>query len=97
MRPESGGGSQRQEGNYFLIGADYLHLQSKMGLHFAGVESLAGPEREENFVSFFFQGGGADLARQSSRLRLIGELLEERGFVVEIKGDAAGARLEAPD
>ena len=97
MRPEaSSSGPRRREGNYFLIAADYLHLQSKIGVHFAGVEALAGADREENFITFFFQGGGADLARQTSRLQLMGELLEGRGFSVEIKGGAGRARLETP-
>jgi pyruvate,water dikinase len=97
MRPDAAsGGPAHREGNYFLLAEDYLHLQSKIGIHFAGVEVLAGPDREENFITFVFQGGGADLARQNTRLELMGEFLEKRGFSIEIRAGAARAHLEGP-
>jgi len=94
MRPDLETHAGWQEGNYFLVGRDFMNLQSRLGAHFAAVEVLAGPDPEENFVLFAFQGGGADMARKQTRLHLMGELLEELGFAVVIRADAVRARRD---
>jgi pyruvate,water dikinase len=94
MRPELESPAGWDEGNYFLVGRDFMNLQSRLGAHFAAVEVLAGPDPDENFVLFAFQGGGADLARKQSRLHLMAEVLEEFGFAVSIRADAARARRD---
>jgi len=94
MRPELESGAGWEEGNYFLVGRDFMNLQSQLGAHFATVEVLAGPDPEENFVLFTFQGGGADMARKQGRLHLMAEPLEGIGFTVTIRADAARARRD---
>jgi pyruvate,water dikinase len=94
MRPEWESRAGREEGNYFLVGRDFMNLQSRLGAHFAAVEVLAGPDPEENFVLFTFQGGGADMARKQARLHLMAEPLEEFGFTVTIRADTARARRD---
>jgi pyruvate,water dikinase len=94
MRPDLEVGAGWEEGNYFLVGRDFMNLQSRLGAHFAAVEVLAGPDAEENFVLFTFQGGGADMARKQARLRLMAEPLEECGFAVSIRADTARARRD---
>jgi pyruvate,water dikinase len=71
-----------------------MNLQSRLGAHFAAVEVLAGPDAEENFVLFTFQGGGADMARKQARLHLMAEPLEELGFAVTVRADTARARRD---
>lgn len=46
--------------NFFIIGSGYMLLQARYGYHFCTVESQAGPDGYENFVSFQFKGGRAD-------------------------------------
>jgi pyruvate,water dikinase len=94
MRPDLETGAGWEEGNYFLVGRDFMNLQSRLGAHFAAVEVLAGPDAEENFVLFAFQGGGADMARKQARLRLMAEPLQECGFAVSIRADTARARRD---
>jgi pyruvate,water dikinase len=94
MRPELASGAGWEEGNYFLVGRDFMNVQSRLGAHFATVEVLAGPDPEENFVLFTFQGGGADMARKQARLHLMAEPLEGIGFAVTIRADAARARRD---
>jgi pyruvate,water dikinase len=94
MRPDLEVGAAWEEGNYFLVGRDFMNLQSRLGAHFAAVEVLAGPDAEENFVLFTFQGGGADMARKQARLRLMAEPLEDCGFAVSIRADTARARRD---
>jgi pyruvate,water dikinase len=79
--------------NYFMISKSFMNLQSRFGFHFAAVEAMLGDRDRENYLSFSFKGGAADLARKAARVRLICELLEERGFAVEARQDHATARL----
>jgi pyruvate,water dikinase len=54
---------------------------------------MLGDRDRENYLSFSFKGGAADLQRKAARVRMICELLEEQGFAVEAREDHATARL----
>ncbi len=82
------------ERNYFIIDADYMLLQARYGYHFCTVEALAGEEAQENFVSFQFKGGAADVARRKLRTRLIADVLLPWGFNCDVKGDSLFAVAE---
>jgi pyruvate,water dikinase len=83
--------------NYFLVSREFCSLQARYGFHFCTVEALLSDDAEENYVIFRFKGGAADLTRRARRARLVGDILEERGFIVEIKEDALYARIEGAD
>ena len=51
----------------------------------------------ENYISFQFKGGAADFQRRRTRTELIGDILRECGFRVEIREDHLVARLEGLD
>jgi len=78
--------------NYFIISEHFLNLQSRFGFHFTNVEALAGPRPEENYLSFSFKGGAADLERKAGRARFIGDLLAELNFDTEVTEDVVTAR-----
>ncbi|MCB2227049.1 MAG: hypothetical protein KQH53_10265 [Desulfarculaceae bacterium] len=80
--------------NYFMIARHFMNLQSRFGFHFCAVEALAGPRRRENYLSFSFKGGAADSARRLARVRFVGEILQNRGFAVEMSEDNLRARVE---
>ncbi len=80
--------------NYFIVGRHYCNLQSRFGFHFCTVEGFAGDDPGENYALFQYKGGGADIGRRQTRIRLVAGLLEEHGFIVEVRGDSLYARME---
>lgn len=83
--------------NHFMITRRFCCLQARFGFHFCTVEGVIGDTDEENYASFQFKGGAADLERRLLRARLLQELLEEEGFRTELKQDALFARVEGLD
>ncbi|QGY40200.1 pyruvate, water dikinase [Pseudodesulfovibrio cashew] len=83
--------------NYFMISKNYCCLQSRFGFHFCGVESLVGERTSENYASFQFKGGAANMERRILRARFVGDILEEFDFRVRVRGDNMHARVEGLD
>lgn len=57
--------------NFFIIASRYMILQARYGYHFCTVECLAGEDEHENFVSFQFKGGAADVSRRILRAGML--------------------------
>jgi pyruvate,water dikinase len=80
--------------NYFMISRHFCSLQSRFGFHFSTVEALVSDRTSENYASFQFKGGAADLRRRILRARFVADLLEVFDFRCEVREDAAFARVE---
>ncbi|NVM21873.1 MAG: pyruvate, water dikinase [Desulfobacterales bacterium] len=85
------------EKNYFMISQHFCNLTSRFGFHFSTVEAFLGDRPKENYVSFNFNGGGADYDRRVNRVRFIEHILKKFDFRVEVNGDCIVARLEGYD
>ncbi len=84
--------------NYFMISKNFCNLSSRLGFHFTIIESIVSEESpEENFISFKYKGGAADIKRRTNRIEFLGELLEKYGFSTRTREDILVARLESPD
>ncbi len=80
--------------NYFLLSKKYCNLSVRLGYHFALAEANFSELLTESYVNFQFQGGAADERRRRRRVRLLGGMLRELDFRVDIKGDSLTARIE---
>lgn len=81
-------------GKSFAICTDnYLNFNSRLGYHFAILDTYISEEQNDNYISFQFKGGAAEVERRERRARLLARILEELGYKVQVKGDLVQGRL----
>jgi pyruvate, water dikinase len=73
--------------SYAVVSDHYLNFNTRLGYHFAVVDSFCGPSINDNYIAFSFKGGAADIARRTRRANLIAQILKRLDFKTEIKGD----------
>lgn len=81
--------------NHILLSKAYISLSSRFGYHFVTIEALVGERARENYVSFQFRGGAAEITRRERRIAFVSGILAEFGFSIEVKQDALFARVES--
>jgi pyruvate,water dikinase len=74
-----------------LIGGNYMNFSIRLGYHFSQVEAWVGDQLNDNYVRFFFKGGGAVRERRLRRVRLISEILARMDFRVQVADDVVRA------
>ena len=80
--------------NYAVISKEYLNFNARLGYHFAVVDAYCGPSSSENYITFSFKGGAADMERKGRRAKLIAVILQRFGMSVERKGDMIRGELK---
>lgn len=80
--------------NHILLSRAYVSLSSRFGYHFVTIEAFVGERARENFVSFQFRGGAAEITRRQRRIAFVSGILAEFGFAIEVREDALIARVE---
>ena len=89
-----GYGSERfGDRSYAIISDKYLNFSSRVGYHYAILDAYCGQTINNNYITFSFKGGAADDVRRNRRVRSIGRILEELGFLVDVTGDRVSARF----
>ncbi len=79
--------------SFAVVSKNYVNFSIRLGYHFSMLEAYAGENINDNYIKFFFKGGGAAIDRRLRRVRLIKEILKEMGFRVNIKEDVMNAIL----
>ncbi|MBF0531368.1 MAG: phosphoenolpyruvate synthase, partial [Deltaproteobacteria bacterium] len=82
------------ETTFAIMSGEYLNFNSRVGYHFAAVDSVCGPLLNDNYISFRFQGGAATEDRRSLRAELISNILSQLGFEIRQKADVVHAFLK---
>ena len=79
--------------SFAIVSSNYMNFSIRLGYHFSMVEAFAGETLNDNYLRFFFKGGGAAIDRRLRRVRLISELLEMLDFRVRVTEDVINASL----
>ncbi|MEW5909125.1 MAG: PEP/pyruvate-binding domain-containing protein [Thermodesulfobacteriota bacterium] len=79
---------------YAIVADHYLNFNSRLGYHFATIDTYCGESVNDNYVTFYFKGGAADIGRRSRRAMLISGILKRLGFKVEQKADMVRGELK---
>jgi len=80
--------------SYAIVAEAYCNFSSRIGYHFAAVDSYCGESPSRNYISFRFKGGAADEARRVNRCVLLERILRGMDFQVERQGDLVNARIK---
>ncbi len=73
--------------NYAAVSKEYMNFNSRLGYHFATVDAYCGLNLNDNYITFSFKGGAADIGRRSRRATLIAAILKRLGLHTKLKGD----------
>lgn len=83
--------------SFCIIAKEYMNFSIRLGYHFSLVESYVSENVDDNYIKFFFKGGGAALDRRLRRVWMISEILKILNFSVEVKNDVIDALLMGYD
>ncbi len=82
---------QMGEKSISFISGEYMNFSIRLGYHLSVAEAYTGGNINDNYIRFFFKGGGADRDRRLRRIVLISEILKKMGFSVKIIEDIIDA------
>ncbi len=93
------GGNQRAgerfgDRSYAILSDRYLNFSSRVGYHYAILDTWCGETLSKNYIRFEFAGGAAADVQRSRRARCIGIILDELGFRLEVSHDRVQARFQ---
>lgn len=88
------GGQRFGDRSYAIVSDKYLNFSSRVGYHYAILDSWCGDTISKNYIRFEFAGGAAGSVQRERRVRCIGLILSELGFTVDVVGDRIRARYQ---
>jgi pyruvate,water dikinase len=72
------------EESFSFISKEYMNISLRLGYHFSTIEAYASEKINDNYIKFFFKGGGAAIDRRLRRVRLIIEILKKLDFKINM-------------
>lgn len=81
------------EKSFAFISGEYMNFSIRLGYHLSTVEAYLGENLNDNYIKFFFEGGGAVRDRKLRRVRLITEIIKKMDFNLKITEDVIDASL----
>jgi pyruvate,water dikinase len=80
--------------SYAIVSDRYLNFSSRIGYHYAILDSWCGDTLSKNYIRFEFAGGAAGSTHRVRRVKCIALILSEIGFTVDLVGDRVRARYQ---
>lgn len=88
---------QLYEKSFAMVSRDYMNFSIRLGYHLSTVEAYAGKNTNDNYIQFFFKGGGASMDRRLRRVALIRSVMEKMDFTIRCTGDVIEAKITKYD
>ncbi len=82
-----------QLSSYAVLAADYMNLNVRFGYHFVQIDALCSNEKETNYITFRFSGGGGNPEGREQRTRFLVYILNRLGFDSESTGELVDAKI----
>ena len=88
------GGQRFGDRSYAIVSDRYLNFSSRVGYHYAILDTWCGDTVNKNYIRFEFAGGAAGDVQRARRARCIGIILNELGFTIDVLHDRVRARFQ---
>ena len=85
------------ERSYAVISKDYMNFNSRVGYHFSTIDAYGDDIKNNNYITFFFQGGASGDIRRFRRAKFLTGVLTAHNFSTDTKGDRVTAYLRKYD
>ena len=79
------------EESFSFVSREYMNFSIRLGYHLSVVEAFTGKNINDNYIRFFFKGGGANRESRLRRVRLISEVLKKIDFRIKVIEDVIDA------
>ncbi len=85
--------NELEKKSFAIVSRNYVNFSIRLGYHFSMIEAYASDKLNDNYIKFYFRGGGASEDRRLRRVRLIIDILKNMEFRMDIKEDLIDAIL----
>lgn len=79
------------ESSYAIVASEYVNFGSRLGYHFTTLDSICCERAHDNYITFRFKGGAADIQRRVRRTRFVADVLDSYRFQVDQREDLLNA------
>lgn len=86
------GANPYQDRSYVLVSLNYMNFSIRLGYHLSTVEAYISDQINDNYLSFYFRGGGSTPERRERRARLIEAIIDRLDLNYRRTGDLIEAR-----
>ena len=83
--------------SFAVVTPSYMNVNLSMGYHYIVIDSYISDDPYLNHITISFKGGAADIRKRSLRIKLVGKILKQTGFKININKDFIKARIKAED
>ncbi|MFZ5905937.1 MAG: PEP/pyruvate-binding domain-containing protein [Nitrospirota bacterium] len=82
---------ETEKSSYAVVSRNYMNFSIRLGYHFSLVEAYVSENSNDNYIKFFFKGGGASQDRRLRRAQLVSEILSRMDFRITATEDVIDA------